>query len=229
MTEQMQDADEPFEVAFYFPNWFGFAAAKKPEFEYCWTEFPETTSFPHTPIWPRWCVPSMEYPSQRVVIRLERVWRLPLVDSEELRFGSGDASGIWAWRWLRGRKPPLYPEDSCISPDFAFRMGIPERLELQRRNLWKAAQNIGRLHFWSFTNGGLPFFFEQSGRFAATMGIETRHPFSDRRVIEFFLSLPLNMKTYSPLPKRVIRAGMNGVLPEKVRPARSLPIPAEPS
>ena len=49
------------------------------------------------------------------------------------------------------------------------------------------------------------------------MGVETRHPFSDRRVIEFFLSLPLEMKTYSPLPKRVIRAGMEGILPEMVR------------
>ena len=52
---------------------------------------------------------------------------------------------------------------------------------------------------------------------AATMGIETRHPLSDRRVIEFFLSLPLEMKTYGPLPKRVIREGMKGVLPEIVR------------
>jgi asparagine synthase (glutamine-hydrolysing) len=49
------------------------------------------------------------------------------------------------------------------------------------------------------------------------MGIEARHPFSDRRVIEFFLSLPLPMKTYSPLPKRVIREGMQGILPEMVR------------
>ena len=36
-------------------------------------------------------------------------------------------------------------------------------------------------------------------------------------MIEFFLSLPLHMKTYTPLPKRVIREGMHGVLPEMVR------------
>ena len=59
------------------------------------------------------------------------------------------------------------------------------------------------------------------------MGVETRHPFSDRRVIEFFLSLPLEMKTYSPLPKRVIRAGMVGVLPEKVRCRTSLAHPGQ--
>jgi asparagine synthase (glutamine-hydrolysing) len=52
---------------------------------------------------------------------------------------------------------------------------------------------------------------------AAMRGVEPRHPFSDRRMIEFFLSLPLKMKTYSPLPKRVIREGMKGILPEIVR------------
>ena len=61
------------------------------------------------------------------------------------------------------------------------------------------------------------------------MAVETRHPFSDRRVIEFFLSLPLEMKTYGPLPKRVIRAGMrrnspgNGPLPDLLCPSRRRP------
>jgi asparagine synthase (glutamine-hydrolysing) len=96
-------------------------------------------------------------------------------------------------------------------------MGIPERFDLKRRKLWAASQDIGTLHSWSFTCGVLPFFFEHSGRLAATMGIEARHPFSDRRVIEFFLSLPLHTKTYIPLPKRVIREGMHGILPEMVR------------
>ena len=62
---------------------------------------------------------------------------------------------------------------------------------------------------------------------AATMGVETRHPFSDRRVIEFFLSLPLEMKTYGPLPKRVIRAGMEGILPELVRSRTSFAHPGQ--
>ena len=58
------------------------------------------------------------------------------------------------------------------------------------------------------------------------MGIEARHPFSDRRVIEFFLLLPLKMKTFAPLPKRVIRAGMKGILPERSDAERVSPIPA---
>ena len=96
-------------------------------------------------------------------------------------------------------------------------MRVSERLEARSRKGWDVSQDLGTLHCWSFTSGILPFFFEQSGRIAASMRIETRHPFSDRRVIEFFLSLPLKMKTFAPLPKRVIRAGMKGILPEKVR------------
>jgi asparagine synthase (glutamine-hydrolysing) len=96
-------------------------------------------------------------------------------------------------------------------------MGVSERLEARSRKGWDVSQDLGTLHCWSFTSGILPFFFEQSGRIAASMRIEARHPFSDRRIIDFFLSLPLRMKTFAPLPKRVIRAGMKGILPEKVR------------
>ena len=218
MTEQMTDSDEPFEIFTYFTNWFGFAAAKKAGVRVLL----DGISGDHI-------IPPYTY-----LATLARSWQWNTL-RRELSFGSREFGesrlsilrthglapmmpGLFeTWRRLRGRKLRPYPEGSCINPDFALRMGIQERFELKRRKLWAASQNIGTLHSWSFTCGVLPFFFEHSGRLAATMGIEARHPFSDRRVIEFFLSLPLPMKTYSPLPKRVIREGMQGILPEMVR------------
>ncbi len=52
----------------------------------------------------------------------------------------------------------LIPRDSVHRPDFAVRMGIPERLELNRRKLWAAARDIDALHSWSFTCGSLAGF-----------------------------------------------------------------------
>lgn len=218
MTEQMTASDEPFEIAGYFPNWFGFAAAQRARVRVLLDGISgDHITPPYTYLATLVC--SLHWNTLR----------------RELSFGSKAFGGsrlsilrsyglapmmpglFEVWRWLRGRKPQPCPEGSSINSDFALRMGVPERIDLKRCRLWKATQDIGTLHSWSFTCGILPFFFEQSGRLAATMGIENRHPFSDRRVIEFFLSLPLNMKTYSPLPKRVIRAGMEGILPEMVR------------
>ena len=229
MTEQMMGSDEPFEMAGYFSNWFGFAAANKagvrvlldgisgdhitPPYSYLSTM---VRSFQWRAVF-------------RELSHSSRVYGEPRLPNL-MRFGIGPiAPGLFvALRWLvRGRGAPPCPTDSVIDDDFAVRMGILDRLESRRRTLWQAARNIDTLHFWSFTCGVLPGFFEQSGRMAATMEVETRHPFSDRRVIEFFLSLPLEMKTYGPLPKRVIRAGMEGILPEMVRCRTSFAHPGQ--
>lgn len=218
MTRQMADSDEPFEIFTYFTNWFGFDAARKAGVRVLL----DGISGDHI-------IPPYTYLASLLRSRQWNILR------RELAFGSREFGesrlsilrthalapmlpGLFeVWQRLRGRKPRPYPEGSCINPDFALRMRIPERFESKRQKLWTASRDIGTLHAWSFTCGVLPFFFEHSGRLAATLGVEARHPFSDRRVIEFFLSLPLHMKTYTPLPKRVIREGMHGVLPEMVR------------
>ena len=218
LAEQMADSDEPFEIFTYFTNWFGFAAARKAGVRVLL----DGISGDHL-------VPPYTY---LTTLLRSGHWNLL---RRELSFGSREfgESGLsilrthalapmlprlfGVWRRFRGRKPRPFPEGSCIHPDFALRMRIPERFESKRQKLWTASRDIGTLHSWSFTCGVLPFFFEHSGRLAATLGVEARHPFSDRRVIEFFLSLPLHIKMYSPLPKRLIREGMRGVLPEMVR------------
>lgn len=218
MTEQVKDSDEPFEIAGYFPNWFGFAAAQRAGVRVLLDGISgDHITPPYTYL--ATLVRSLQWNTLRRELSFgSREFgesRLSILRSHGL---APMMPGLFeVWRRLRGRKPQPFPEGSCINPDFALRMGIPERFDLKRRKLWAASQDIGTLHSWSFTCGVLPFFFEHSGRLAATMGIEARHPFSDRRVIEFFLSLPLHTKTYIPLPKRVIREGMHGILPEMVR------------
>jgi len=48
-------------------------------------------------------------------------------------------------------------------------------------------------------------------------GIEYRHPFFDRELVEFALSLPPEMKYAKLTIKRILRKAMEGILPEKIR------------
>ena len=49
------------------------------------------------------------------------------------------------------------------------------------------------------------------------MGVEPRSPFSDRRVIEFAIRMPLAAKLCVPWYKHLLRNCMAGILPEEVR------------
>lgn len=48
-------------------------------------------------------------------------------------------------------------------------------------------------------------------------GVEFRHPFFDRRLIEFMLSLPPKYKLYKGRSKFLLRKALKGILPEKIR------------
>ena len=124
-------------------------------------------------------------------------------------------------------KPAIgsWSPDDIISKEFAYRMDVALRRERRCRTLWKASKDIETLHAWSFSSGLLPFVFESYDRKAGMEGVETRHPFADRRVIEFFLSLPLEMKLFAPREKMVMRAGLKGIVPKRVLWTKRLPFP----
>ena len=48
-------------------------------------------------------------------------------------------------------------------------------------------------------------------------GIEFRHPYFDRRLTEFMLSLPPRLKYSKGVIKILLRNAMEGILPEKIR------------
>ena len=57
--------------------------------------------------------------------------------------------------------------------------------------------------------------------------LELRHPYRDRRLVEFTLSLPAYQLYYGGLYKRILRTGMKNILPEiiraRIRPTALLP------
>jgi asparagine synthase (glutamine-hydrolysing) len=51
----------------------------------------------------------------------------------------------------------------------------------------------------------------------SAFGMEARHPFYDRRLIEFCIALPASQKFKNGWPRWILRRGMEGVLPPKVQ------------
>ena len=70
-----------------------------------------------------------------------------------------------------------------------------------------------------FEDGGRVHGMELDDRTAARFGIEQRHPFTDRRMIEFSFSLPEDQRLRRD-QKFVLRHAMQGLLPELVRQRR---------
>jgi len=77
-------------------------------------------------------------------------------------------------------------------------------------------------HARSFTSGMLSFAHEVHGQIALSKGVEPRSPFSDRRMIEFAVRMPLEAKLFGPWYKLLLRKSMVGILPESVRWRRKI-------
>lgn len=77
-------------------------------------------------------------------------------------------------------------------------------------------------HAQNFVTGCLSFGHEMSAQRAFARGVELRSPFSDRRMIEFAVRMPVEGKLSIPWYKFPLRQALAGFVPEKVRWRRDL-------
>jgi len=61
------------------------------------------------------------------------------------------------------------------------------------------------------------FSFEKFGHYAAANGVEARHPFMDRRLIEYCLALPPSQSMSEGWTRVVMRRAMDGIVPDGIR------------
>jgi asparagine synthase (glutamine-hydrolysing) len=62
--------------------------------------------------------------------------------------------------------------------------------------------------------------FEFVDRYLASLGMEYRHPLSDRRIVEFALAIPESQRRRGEVTKCGFRAAMTGLIPDSVRTRR---------
>jgi asparagine synthase (glutamine-hydrolysing) len=84
------------------------------------------------------------------------------------------------------------------------------------------ALNDQALHAQRFLNGLLSFAHERNGIVAGQRGVEPTCPFSDRRMIEFAVAMPIEAKWTAHWYKNALRRGTAGLLPEPVRWRRTV-------
>jgi asparagine synthase (glutamine-hydrolysing) len=58
---------------------------------------------------------------------------------------------------------------------------------------------------------------EEYDHAAARFGVEPRHPFTDRRLVEFALALPGRFKFGAGLNRLILRQAVQGILPDTLR------------
>ncbi|GAB1545531.1 lasso peptide isopeptide bond-forming cyclase [Scytonema sp. NUACC21] len=122
-----------------------------------------------------------------------------------------------AWRLLRGQKQSLNSKYSIIRRSFAKQIALKKRI--QTLTGFQSSQPLTeRERHWNGLNAGvLTHGLEVSDHYAAAFSLELRHPYMDKRLIEFCLSLPPEQKFNKGWSRLVMRRAMNNVLPEQVQ------------
>lgn len=115
---------------------------------------------------------------------------------------------VWA---RRGHGLP-----SWIRPEFARRIALPDRLRAgpaPRRYTSYAQRDL----LLGGLSGEQVHHVEMDDRECAADGIECRHPFNDRRVMEFVLALPPEQRYRDATTKVILRRALGDRLPALVR------------
>lgn len=126
------------------------------------------------------------------------------------------------WHMLHGRAPSNGQSSSreeihrsLVDPSFARRIGLEERRKaLQARY---APVRTLREAQWQGLTGQSAWAYEEIDKIAAGHCIEARHPFHDRRLVEFCLALPPDQKLRYGWPRWILRKSMEGILPRAVQ------------
>ncbi|NTV62880.1 MAG: lasso peptide isopeptide bond-forming cyclase [Oscillochloris sp.] len=169
----------------------------------------------------------------------ELLWRgrWPTLSRELTALARESASGYTPRRflWEYGARP-LIPETlfegyhalrrrlgaasapaSAISPGFARRVEISRRIRSQQRQSYRLFPTARELHRQDIDAVILPNVAETADKIGAAFQIESRHPFFDKRLVEFCLSLPADQKLHQGWTRAIMRHGMAGILPHDVQ------------
>ena len=118
-----------------------------------------------------------------------------------------------AIRSVRGWNKEFFP---WIDPQLARRVNLIERLQatpMLPSLPTFAQQDVYREVF----HGTNVHTFEMEERSDAWFALESRHPFHDRRIVEFSVQMPESQRWREHQQKFVLRQAMRGLLPESVR------------
>lgn len=132
--------------------------------------------------------------------------------------------GLPAWRFLRHYgfgplrtpDPESLPLPEIMNRDFVREIGWDARFRERMAARSKPANRFREEHARHLESGLLPFYLEVYDKAAAAEGIDHRHPFYDRRLMEFCLALPGEQRLQRGWDRSIERRGMKGLIPERI-------------
>ncbi|MDQ1260872.1 MAG: hypothetical protein QG575_53 [Euryarchaeota archaeon] len=105
--------------------------------------------------------------------------------------------------------------NEVIDLHFAGSQGLIEKIKAVRA--FPRPKTLRIDHYESLEDGFIQFVMEAIDRLGAAYSLECRHPFFDRNVMEFCLSLPPEQKLRRGWTRWVMRQAMSGILPPEVQ------------
>jgi len=102
-----------------------------------------------------------------------------------------------------------------ISSEFADRVRLEDRLSSWRERQPDKAHSERERHFLVLSDPLQQLAFEVMDRLAHAQRIELRFPFWDRRLVEFCLALPADLKLRNGYGRYILRSAMEGLIPPK--------------
>ncbi len=137
---------------------------------------------------------------------------------------------VWDYLWayqirptcVRGPLRQLWPRFQRQDYPVILNADLAERVQIQERLRQLAAYRaqypgVKGEHYLNLSSGIIPAVLTSQDRLAGKLGIEPRHPFFDRRLVEFCLSLPTSQKLEQGWSRIILRRAMDQILPPAIQ------------
>ena len=122
--------------------------------------------------------------------------------------------GHWCSR-LVGNGAPKPP--TTMSPDFAKQVDWSGRLHELLGAQLRPARTLRDSHWRALTSALVPHYLEVNDKAASAFGMDHRHPYFDRRLVEFCYGTPANQKLSEGWDRVVQRRAMENILPKQLQ------------
>lgn len=119
---------------------------------------------------------------------------------------------IWNYRELRGS---YGSKTRIVDSNFTKKMGLLQKAnKLHQR---EQADSPRSMHHRDITSGLYQYEMEFVDWATARFAVEPRHPFFDKRLIEFCFAIPTEQKRNKGWDRAILRRAMSGILPMEVQ------------
>jgi asparagine synthase (glutamine-hydrolysing) len=110
----------------------------------------------------------------------------------------------------------VYAWTSLLNPDLAQRVHLTARIARQQEYNSPLAGTARRAHYHRLVYNAFPFHQEMLNKAATAFTLEYRHPFFDKRLVEFCLALPAAQKFHHGQTRAIMRRALADMLPETI-------------